>query len=210
MAHAGLIINAGGTITLTLPLGASVVVGATYKINNASNEVVTVQASAGNNLYSIGNGTPRTFALKAGDELTIAYVGGTAWYAWGSGQLGLSSGFSASLNNPGWRKLPTGEIEQWGTQTLSAVGNFNQQTLGGITFYTHYYNLTYPLSFPTTALEAQVTLACGSYAGQIGMAGKGASLHLWGTGNDRTGMTVAVTTPNLGETPTIHWRSRGK
>lgn len=210
MAHAGMIINAGGTITLTLPAGASVVPGASFKINNASNGVVTVQASAGNNLYAIGNSTARTFALQAGDELTIAYVGGSSWYAWGSGQLGLSGGFSASLLNPGWRKLPTGEIEQWQTVTLAAVGNFNPQSIGGTTFYTHYYNITYPLAFTSSVLEAEATIACASYAGQIGMAGKGVSLNLAGTGNALTGMTIAITTPILGEIPTVHWRSRGK
>lgn len=210
MAHAGMIINAGGTITLTLPAGASVVPGASFKINNASNGVVTVQASAGNNLYAIGNSTARTFALQAGDELTIAYVGGSSWYAWGSGQLGLSGGFSASLLNPGWRKLPTGEIEQWQTVTFTAVGAYNQKVIGGATFYTSYYNITYPMAYVSAVFEAQATLACATFASQAEMAGKGISLNLSGTGNPLTGMTIAVTTPNLGEIPTVHWRSRGK
>ncbi|MCJ1878579.1 phage tail protein [Pseudomonas nitroreducens] len=209
-AHAGLIINAGGTITLTLPLGASVLVGATYKINNAGAGAVTLQASSGNNLFAIGNGTARSFTLQSGDELTVAYVGGTSWYAWGGAQLGLSAGFGASLGNPGWRRLPTGEMEQWGTLGLAAVGNYNQQSIGGTVFYTNYYNLAYPLAFLIGVYEAQVTLACSTYATQIGMAGNAASLNLSGTGNPLTGLTIAITTPTLGYAPTVHWRARGR
>lgn len=209
-AHAGLIINAFGTVTLTLPLGVSVVPGVVFKINNTGGGVITVQASAGNNLYAIGNGTARAFALQSGEELTIAYVGGGAWYAWGSGQLGLSRAFNAWLGNPGWRRLPTGEIEQWATQPLTAVGSYNQHSIGGTVFYTNYYKVTYPIAFPSAVYEAEVTLACSTFADQVSMAGNCASLNLSGTGNALTGMTVAVTTPTLGYVPTIHWRSRGR
>ena len=141
-ANAGAICNAFNSITLTLPLGSAVPVGATYKINNTGSGVVSVVANAGNNLYAIGNGTPRSFNLQSGDELTIAYVGGNAWYAWGSGQLGFSLGaFGASLSGSGYQKLPSGLIIQWGGLSFPTSGS--QQT----------GTATYPIAFPNSVFQ---------------------------------------------------------
>lgn len=139
--NAGAICNAFNSITLTLPLSTAVPVGATYKINNTGAGVVSVVANAGNSLYAVGNGTPRSFNLQSGDELTIAYVGGNTWYAWGSGQLGFSLGaFGASLASAGYQKLPSGLIIQWGV----AGGGTGTRT--------------FPIAFPTAFLS--IALAC--------------------------------------------------
>ncbi|WP_375592177.1 hypothetical protein [Chitiniphilus eburneus] len=129
-AHAGRTVNAAGTITLTLPATTSVGGGATYQINNAGVGVITVQAGAGDNLYAVGNGTPRAFTLGPGDSLTIAYVGGTSWYAWGVGQLAFSAVFASS--NPGiteYQRLPGGLIVQYGAAQALATNETRTITL---------------------------------------------------------------------------------
>lgn len=147
IADAGKIINASKTIALTLPVGVAGSVGATFQINNAGDGVVTVQAAGGNSLYGIGSGTPRTFVLGPGDCVTIAYVGGNAWYAWGGLQLGASAAFGSILAGNGFQKLPTGKIRQWGLSPVIASGAS--------------VVLTLPIAFPNAAHNCHVTLAGG-------------------------------------------------
>lgn len=117
---AGKIINASGTITLTLPLGADVITGCSFQINNNGTGTVTVQANTGNSLYGIGKTVTRTFILGSGDSVTIAYHGTNNWYGWGGLQLGASSGFGFSSGSSGYQRLPTGEIRQWGVITVTS------------------------------------------------------------------------------------------
>ncbi|TJZ78800.1 gp53-like domain-containing protein [Chitiniphilus eburneus] len=152
---AGRIINAGGTITLTLPPGTTVAAGASYQINNVGVGIVTVQAGAGNNLFGIGNGTPRSFLLGSGDTITIAFVGGTSWYAWGGVQLGASAAFGSLLASNGYQKLPSGLIIQWGGVAIIPYNTTN----GSITF---------PVSFNSQCFH--VSHSCfGVYATNIGI-----------------------------------------
>ncbi|WP_123726295.1 phage tail protein [Pseudomonas protegens] len=210
LAQAGLIINAGNTITLTLPTATALNIGATYQINNAGTGEVTVRASTDQFLYGIGNGTPRTFVLRSGDTVTISYVGGKSWYAWGGVQLGASASFAAVFSAGGYQVLPSGELEQSGTITLGPIGNFNAQVLGGVTYYTTYYQVTYPLAFTAGPYTANVTLACAPFTVQGGMAGCHATCSMNGGGSPLTRLDIAVTNPTLGFTPTVHWKVRGK
>ncbi|WP_447745126.1 phage tail protein [Pseudomonas nicosulfuronedens] len=146
---AGQLINCGSTISLTLPAGTSEAVGATFQINNAGSGVVTVQAPAGQSLYGVGNGTARTFALGAGDTLTIAYVGGTSWYAWGGIQLGASAGFSAAHQASGYQKLPSGLIIQWG---MYPIGYGSTTAAAGTAVSNNF-----PIAFPNACLSAVMT-----------------------------------------------------
>lgn len=139
-SESGLIVNAYGTITVTLPVSSGVpLAGASYQINNAGSGIVTVTAGAGDNLYGIGNATPRTFVLGSGDSITVAYVGGTSWYAWGGLQLGASAAFGSSRAADGYQKLPSGLIIQWGSATPSAS------------------TLNFPVAFPTACQSIQAT-----------------------------------------------------
>ncbi|WP_375592116.1 hypothetical protein [Chitiniphilus eburneus] len=129
-AHAGRTVNAAGTITLTLPATTSVGGGATYQINNAGVGIVTVQAGAGDGLFAVGNGTPRQLTLGAGDSLTVVYVGGTSWYAWGVGQLPFTAMFASS--DPGtteYQRLPGGLIVQHGAASTVAANEIRTVTL---------------------------------------------------------------------------------
>lgn len=137
---AGQIINCGNTISITLPTGTAEAVGATFQINNAGSGVVTVQAPVGQSLYGVGNGTARTFTLGSGDTVTVAYVGGNAWYGWGGIQIGASAGFASLKQDSGYQKLPSGLIFQWLTGSSDSAGNvqvslpmqFPNAFLGGV------------------------------------------------------------------------------
>lgn len=131
----------------------------------------------------------------------------------GSNQLPDMSAFGLSRNGQtAWDILPNGMIRQVGTVTLTPVGNFNAIVLGGVTYYTNYYRITFPRQFPNAQIATLATLACRSYSDQTTMAGKSISTQRdtdSGTEVSRTRFTVAYTTPNLGEIPTLHFESIG-
>lgn len=131
----------------------------------------------------------------------------------GNNQLPDMSAFGMSRNGQtAWDILPNGMIRQAGTVTLTPVGNFNAQVLGGVTYYTHYYRVNFPRQFPNAQIATLATLASYSYSTQETMAGKSLSTHRdtdSGADVSRTRFTVAYTTPNLGETPTLHFEAIG-
>jgi len=131
----------------------------------------------------------------------------------GNNQLPDMSAFGMSRNGQtAWDILPNGMIRQVGTVTLTPVGNFNAQVLGGVTYYTHYYRVNFPRQFPNAQIATLATLASYSFSTQSSMAGKSLATHRdtdSGTDVSRTRFTVAYTTPNLGETPTLHFEAIG-
>ena len=131
----------------------------------------------------------------------------------GNNQLPDMSAFGMSRNGQtAWDILPNGMIRQAGTVTLTPVGNFNAQVLGGVTYYTHYYRVNFPRQFPNAQIATLATLASYSFSTQASMAGKSLATHRdtdSGTDVSRTRFTVAYTTPNLGETPTLHFEAIG-
>ncbi|WP_419715308.1 gp53-like domain-containing protein [Escherichia coli] len=131
----------------------------------------------------------------------------------GNNQLPDMSAFGMSRNGQtAWDILPNGMIRQAGTVTLTPVGSFNAQVLGGVTYYTHYYRVNFPRQFPNAQIATLATLASYSYSTQATMAGKSLATHRdtdSGTDVSRTRFTVAYTTPNLGETPTLHFEAIG-
>ncbi|WP_443135264.1 phage tail protein [Klebsiella sp. 136999] len=131
----------------------------------------------------------------------------------GNNQLPDMSAFGMSRNGQtAWDILPNGMIRQAGTVTLTPVGNFNEHVLGGVTYYTHYYRVNFPRQFPNAQIATLATLASYSFSTQASMAGKSLATHRdtdSGTDVSRTRFTVAYTTPNLGEIPTLHFESIG-
>ncbi|SRY93684.1 phage tail protein [Escherichia coli] len=131
----------------------------------------------------------------------------------GNNQLPDMSAFGMSRNGQtAWDILPNGMIRQAGTVTLTPVGNFNAQVLGGVTYYTHYYRVNFPRQFPNAQIATLATLASPEFSKQTTMAGKSLSTHRdtdSGADVSRTRFTVAYTTPNLGEIPTVHFESIG-
>lgn len=131
----------------------------------------------------------------------------------GNNQLPDMSAFGMSRNGQtAWDILPNGMIRQVGTVTLTPVGNFNAQVLGGVTYYTHYYRVNFPRQFPNAQIATLATLASSEFSKQTTMAGKSLATHRdtdSGADVSRTRFTVAYTTPNLGETPTLHFEAIG-
>lgn len=131
----------------------------------------------------------------------------------GNNQLPDMSAFGMSRNGQtAWDILPNGMIRQAGTVTLTPVGNFNEIVLGGVTYYTHYYRVNFPRQFPNAQIATLATLASSEFSKQTTMAGKSLSTHRdtdSGADVSRTRFTVAYTTPNLGEIPTVHFESIG-
>ncbi|HFU7897249.1 TPA: tail fiber protein [Escherichia coli] len=131
----------------------------------------------------------------------------------GNNQLPDMSAFGMSRNGQtAWDILPNGMIRQVGTVTLTPVGNFNAQVLGGVTYYTHYYRINFPRQFPNAQIATLATLASYSFSTQSSMAGKSLATHRdtdSGTDVSRTRFTVSYTTPNLGEIPTLHFEAIG-
>ncbi|BCZ40822.1 phage tail protein [Serratia marcescens] len=131
----------------------------------------------------------------------------------GANQIPDMLAFSMSRNGQtAWDILPNGMIRQVGTVTLTPVGNFNPQVLGGVTYYTHYYRVSFPRQFPTAQIATLATLASPSFNNQATMAGRSLATHRdtdSGTDVSRTRFTVAYTTPNIGEIPTLHFESTG-
>lgn len=148
------------------------------------------------------------------DILTYLQLGEAAKRDVGTGnnQLPDMSAFGMSRNGQtAWDILPNGMIRQAGTVTLTPVGNFNARELGGVLYYTNYYRITLPRQFPNAQVATLATLACSDYSNQLSMAGKSLSTHrdTDGEGVSRARFTVAYTTPNLGEKPTLHFESIG-
>ncbi|MDU9628552.1 hypothetical protein OCN75_16265, partial [Escherichia coli] len=93
-------------------------------------------------------------------------------------QLPDMSAFGMSRNGQSaWDILPNGMIRQAGTVTLTPVGNFNSQVLGGVTYYTHYYRVNFPRQFPNAQIATLATLASYSFSTQASMAGKSLATH---------------------------------
>ncbi len=149
------------------------------------------------------------------DILTYLQLGEAAKRDVGTGnnQLPDMSAFGMSRNGQtAWDILPNGMLRQVGTVTLTPVGNFNPQVLGGVTYYTHYYRVNFPRQFPNAQIATLATLASAPFSNQTTMAGKSLATHRdtdSGTEVSRTRFTVAYTTPNLGEIPILHFESIG-
>lgn len=149
------------------------------------------------------------------DVLTYLQLGEAAKRDVGTGnnQLPDMSAFGMSRNGQtAWDILPNGMIRQAGTVKLTPVGNFNAQVLGGVTYYTHYYRVNFPRQFPNAQIATLATLASSEISNQTTMAGKSLATHRdtdSGTDVSRAQFTVAYTTPNLGEIPTLHFESIG-
>jgi hypothetical protein len=93
-----------------------------------------------------------------------------------------------------------------------AIGAFNAQTIGGITWYTHYYKFTLPTAFPTAIISANVSMISATFAGQIAdvLADIKARREVDdGSSISKTVLTVSIKTPQTGWTPTLNFHVTG-
>ncbi|MWF57851.1 hypothetical protein GQE75_00990 [Escherichia coli] len=93
-----------------------------------------------------------------------------------------------------------------------AVGAYNPQTVGGITYYTHYYKLPLPMALPNGVITAIASISGDRFGNQN--PGYNADVKTCrdkddGTGLLKTYLTVSVKTAQTGWVPYFHVRVVG-
>ncbi|HAY4576699.1 TPA: hypothetical protein JZ958_001105 [Escherichia coli] len=93
-----------------------------------------------------------------------------------------------------------------------AVGAYNPQTVGGITYYTHYYKLPLPMALPNGVITAIASISGDRFGNQY--PGYNADVKVSrdkddGTGLSTTYLTVSVKTAQTGWVPYFHVRVVG-
>lgn len=93
-----------------------------------------------------------------------------------------------------------------------AVGAYNPQTVGGITYYTHYYKLPLPMALPNGIITAIASISGERFGNQN--PGYNADVKTCRDKDDGTGLlttylTVSVKTPQTGWIPYFHIRAMG-
>ncbi|MGE4827804.1 hypothetical protein [Yersinia enterocolitica] len=131
----------------------------------------------------------------------------------GSGQIPDMSFFQSTKGSNGIQYLPGGIVIQWGIWQLSTVGNYNAESIGGITWYTHYTKPLYTIAFPNMALVNFMGLAGSTFEGQSNeyntFVRSNMSAGSDGQAGSRTNACVSATSRILGYTPTVHWLAIG-
>ncbi|HDS5670272.1 TPA: hypothetical protein QH422_000077 [Klebsiella pneumoniae subsp. pneumoniae] len=131
----------------------------------------------------------------------------------GASQLPDMSFFQSTKGSNGIQYLPGGIIIQWGIWQLTTVGNYNAESIGGITWYTHYTKPLYTIAFPNMALVNFMGLAGSTFEGQSNeyntFVRSNMSAGSDGKAGSRTNACVSVTSRILGYTPTVHWLAIG-
>ncbi|MWP74019.1 phage tail protein, partial [Gilliamella sp. Pra-s52] len=116
------------------------------------------------------------------------------------------SDFNTRIGNPGFEIMPSGLIRQWGTVQLPPVGDYNAVIINGTKYYTNYHQILLPIAFPHNSDSVNVTMACGTMDLQSVMFGTFATANLNGSPSR---FTVAITTPVLGASLTVHYEIIG-
>ncbi|MGT5895856.1 hypothetical protein ACRW38_05410 [Escherichia coli] len=93
-----------------------------------------------------------------------------------------------------------------------AVGAYNPQTVGGITYYTHYYKVPLPVALPNGIITAVASISGDRFGNQT--PGYNADVKTCrdkdnGSGLLTTYLTVSVKTPQTGWVPFFHIRVMG-
>jgi hypothetical protein len=169
---AGLVIvdASGGSRTITLP-AANAAGGRPIRIDlvraDASANAVTIQRAGSDTIEGL-----TTITLAANERLQLVGDGSGAW-RFAAGR------HTQSIASPGWQRLPSGLIIQWGDVTAPT---------GVMT------TVSYPLAFPTGALVG--TACCGSvspsnFAVVLNIRGPGSNAAQFQIGNN-SGTTLGV------------------
>lgn len=131
----------------------------------------------------------------------------------GSDQLPDMSFFQGLKGSNGIQYLPSGTVIQWGIWSLPPTGNYNPESVGGITWHTHFSKPVYHIAFPNMALVNFMSLAGSTFENQSNEFNTFVRSNM-SAGDDgkigsRSHACVSVTSRILGYTPTIHWLAVG-
>jgi len=133
--------GAAGAV-MTLPLASTVPSGGMACLKNTSGTYAFTVQRQGSDAISEGNGT--SMVVNPLDDLLFVSNGVNSWYPFmGLARLPSYSGFGSSLGTPGFQKLPSGFIIQWGSVLVPA------NSVSG--------TITLPLTMPNAILSACLT-----------------------------------------------------
>ena len=135
------------SITFTMPASGAFVQGAGISFLNASNYAVVVQR-AGADSINPATGTINSITLQPGDTFSVSLFGSVWECTGGSAALAYAGIFGSSVNAPGYQKLPSGIIVQWGSYTTNGT-----QAGAAVSF---------PIAFPTGTYSVTVTPTTGA------------------------------------------------
>lgn len=134
-AHVGRVlqVSSTGPYAVTLPLASAVPDGAAITLVSSASGLITIQRQGSDLIYpNMGTGV-QSFTLSTGDTAVLVRVNGVWGLVGGSAAMRKSAGdFGAVMDRPGFQRLPSGLIIQWGASGASSSS-------GGVTT-----NFTYP------------------------------------------------------------------
>lgn len=157
-------------VTTYLPLLSEVQEGTAYHFKNTGGATNNTVDRSGADVILANNVPITSVNVQNGDDLTVIKIAG-AWVAVGSAALKYSATFGASLAAPGYQKLPSGLIVQWGSVVTSASASVA---------------VTFPVAFTSAAYVALT--GCG----------QGSSVSATFDNLTATGMNVSGWTPSTG------------
>lgn len=136
-AHIGKFIQVSsltGTLTITLPLTTSVPLRSVITLVSTANNPVTLACQGSDKISSNGAAISDN-RLRTGETVTLVAGPANTWMIAG-GTMGLkdSALFAASLADPGYQRLPSGMIMQWG-------------------YSSSWSPVVFPIAFPTATLS---------------------------------------------------------
>ncbi|WP_280374553.1 hypothetical protein [Pseudomonas sp. BN515] len=142
----------GGSVLFPTPASLGAPSGSTVTIAMLGRGSATIQGSGGATFAMNLNGIT-SFGLVRGQTVVVTAINGTEWAVLNN--LRYDDSFSSSLVLNGYQKLPSGQIEQWGTVSVPA-GNSPQV-------------ITLPITFPNAILAGVCSFA-GVSQGSCGIA----------------------------------------
>lgn len=142
------------SVTLGLP------VGATVRIHNWGGSAMSVGAQGSDKMQEatgiVASATART--IPSDSYVDCIFIGSGTWLMFGTGVMGKTSLFSASMGTSGYQRLPSGLIIQWGGTAAYTSGDM-------VT--------TLPIAFPNAFLVVVISQGYTAGSASIGYASAG-------------------------------------
>jgi len=137
--------------TVNLPLSSACPNGGRINFFHNGNNPVTLQVQGSDQIGYADGTLSSSIIVNTGDTLELLCLGVTGTWLVIDGSMGnrAASDFKQSLAANGWKKLPGGYIEMWGSGTGSASGGVN---------------ITFPTTFATAAYSLVMTAQGASAA----------------------------------------------
>lgn len=148
-ADVGWAIGLGGNsaYTVTLPDITTVPNGATIGFHCRSNAAITIACMSGSQISPQG-AYLTSIVINSGESANVVKENGI-WTVHGTASLKYAALFSGLVNNPGYQKHASGNIDQWGSGLSNAAG---------------IVNVTFPVPFPRGYFSLVATHAGGDVA----------------------------------------------